>query len=100
MGGYLDLATVDLLAEKTGGESFYYPNWAFPRDCLRLAKELSHAVAREQGYAALMKVRCSNGLQVAHYSGGFTQHTFGADLELTGVSEDSGMGVTFAYDGK
>ncbi|KAK3074053.1 COPII coat Sec23p-Sfb3p heterodimer component [Teratosphaeriaceae sp. CCFEE 6253] len=100
MGGYLDLATVGLLAEKTGGESFYYPNWAFPRDCLRLAKELSHAVVREQGYAALMKVRCSNGLQVAHYSGGFTQHTFGADLELAGVSEDSGMGVTFAYDGK
>ena len=100
MGGYLDIATIGLVAEKTGGETYYYPNWSYPRDCLRLEKELSHTLQREQGYAALMKVRCSNGLQVAHYSGNFTQHTFGADLELASVTEDSSMSVTFAYDGK
>lgn len=100
MGGYLDIATIGFIAEKTGGETYYYPNWTFPRDCLRLQKELSHTLQREQGYAALMKVRCSNGLQVAHYSGNFTQHTFGADLELASITEDSGMSVTFSYDGK
>ncbi|KAK3674511.1 COPII coat Sec23p-Sfb3p heterodimer component [Recurvomyces mirabilis] len=100
VGGYLDIATIGFVAEKTGGETFYYPNWSYPRDCLRLAKEISHTLRREQGYAALMKVRCSNGLQVAHYSGNFTQHTFGADLELASVTQDSGMSVTFAYDGK
>lgn len=99
-GGYLDIATVGSVAEKTGGETFYYPNWAWPRDTLRLRKELEHTVQREQGYAALMKVRCSNGLQVAHYSGNFTQHTFGADLELASTTEDTGMAVTFSYDGK
>jgi protein transport protein SEC24 len=100
MGGYLDIATIGFIAEKTGGETYYFPNWSYPRDCLRLEKELTHTLRREQGYAALMKVRCSNGLQVAHYSGNFTQHTFGADLELASVTEDSGMSVTFAYDGK
>ncbi|KXL47823.1 hypothetical protein M433DRAFT_23215 [Acidomyces richmondensis BFW] len=100
MGGYLDIATIGYVAEKTGGECYYYPNWSYPRDCLRLEKELSHCVQREQGYAALMKVRCSNGLQVAHYTGNFTQHTFGADLELASVTEDTAMAVTFAYDGK
>ncbi|KAI7221880.1 Sec23/Sec24 family protein [Hortaea werneckii] len=100
MGGYLDIATIGFVAEKTGGETFYYPNFTFPRDNLRLAKELAHTVQRDQGYAALMKVRCSQGLQLAHYSGNFTQHTFGADLELASVTEDSGMDVTFAYDGK
>ncbi|EMC96056.1 hypothetical protein BAUCODRAFT_34824 [Baudoinia panamericana UAMH 10762] len=100
MGGYLDIATIGFLAEKTAGETFYYPNWSYPRDCLRVAKEISHTLQRNQGYAALMKVRCSQGLQVAHYSGNFTQHTFGADLELASVTEDTGMGVTFAYDGK
>ncbi|KAK5115180.1 hypothetical protein LTR85_009938 [Meristemomyces frigidus] len=100
IGGYLDVATVGFVAEKTGGETYYYPNWSYPRDCLRLEKELAHTLQREQGYAALMKVRCSNGLQVAHYSGNFTQHTFGADLELASVTQDSGMSVTFAYDGK
>ncbi|KAK5115701.1 hypothetical protein LTR62_000790 [Meristemomyces frigidus] len=100
MGGYLDLATIGFVAEKTGGETFYFPNWSYPRDCLRLQKELSHTLRRDQGFAALMKVRCSNGLQVAHYSGNFTQHTFGADLELASITEDTGMSVTFAYDGK
>ena len=99
-GGYLDITTVGHVAEKTGGDTFYFPNWAYPRDLLRLRKELEHTVQRDQGYAALMKVRCSNGLQVAHYSGNFTQHTFGADLELANVSEDTGMSVTFGYDGK
>jgi protein transport protein SEC24 len=96
----LDITTVGHVAEKTGGDTFYFPNWAYPRDLLRLRKELEHTVQRDQGYAALMKVRCSNGLQVAHYSGNFTQHTFGADLELANVSEDTGMSVTFGYDGK
>lgn len=99
-GGYLDITTVGSLAEKTGGDTFYYPNWAYPRDTLRLQKELEHTVQRGQGYGSLMKVRCSNGLQVAHYSGNFTQHTFGADLELASVTEDTGMAVTFGYDGK
>jgi len=100
MGGHLDIATVGFAAEKTGGETYYFPNWSYPRDWLRLEKELAHTVQREQGYASLMKVRCSNGLQIAHYSGNFTQHTFGADLELASVTEDSAMSVTFAYDGK
>lgn len=99
-GGYLDIATIGHVSEKTGGETFYYPNWAWPRDTLKLAKELSHCVQREQGYAVLMKVRCSNGLQIAHYSGNFTQHTFGADLEMGSVTEDSSVAVTFSYDGK
>lgn len=99
-GGYLDITTVGHIAEKTGGDTFYFPNWAYPRDTLRLRKELEHTVQRDQGYAALMKVRCSNGLQVAHYSGNFTQHTFGADLELASVTQDTGMAVTFGYDGK
>ena len=60
----------------------------------------SEMCIRDRGYAALMKVRCSNGLQVSHYSGNFTQHTFGADLELASITEDTGMCVTFTYDGK
>jgi len=99
-GRYLDVTTVGLVAEKTGGETFYYSNWAYPRDKLKLEKEIIHAVQRTQGYAALVKVRCSNGLQIAHYTGNFTQHTFGADLEMGTISEDSAIAVTFSYDGK
>lgn len=65
-----------------------------------MSKELAHTVTRETGYQALMKVRCSNGLQVSNYHGNFLQHTFGADLEIAGVDADKAIGVLFSYDGK
>lgn len=66
----------------------------------KLTKEVERAVTRETGYQALMKVRCSNGLQVSSYHGNFLQHSFGADLELGSVDADKALGVMFSYDGK
>ena len=57
-------------------------------------------MTRETGYQALMKVRCSNGLQVSAYHGNFVQHTFGADLEIGVFDADKALSVTFGYDGK
>ncbi|KAM5365908.1 hypothetical protein ACJZ2D_010741 [Fusarium nematophilum] len=99
-GGYLDIATIGHVSATTGGETFYYPNFIAPRDTLKLSLEISHAVNRETGFQALMKVRCSNGLQVSAYHGNFIQHTFGADLEIGVIDADKAMGVTFSYDGK
>lgn len=99
-GGYLDIATVGHVSTTTGGETFYYPNFIAPRDGLKLSSEITHAVTRESGYQALMKVRCSNGLQVQGYHGNFIQHTFGADLELGVFDADKAMGVSFSHDGK
>lgn len=99
-GGYLDIATVGHVSSTTGGEAFYYPNFVAPRDNTKLAMEIKHVVTRETGYQALMKVRCSNGLQVNSYHGNFIQHTFGADLEIGITDADKAIGVTFGYDGK
>ncbi|KAI9801720.1 MAG: COPII coat Sec23p-Sfb3p heterodimer component [Piccolia ochrophora] len=107
-GGYLDIATVDNnqsvesghVSAATGGETFYYPNFHSPRDTTKLSKEIKHTLVRETGYQALMKVRCSNGLQVSSYHGNFVQHTFGADLEFGAVDADKAIGVLFSYDGK
>ncbi len=57
-------------------------------------------MTRETGYQALMKVRCSNGLQVSAYHGNFYHHTFGADLEFGVIDADKAVGVLFSYDGK
>lgn len=108
-GGYLDLAAIGMLnmimqhdnklnlvghiSEKTGGEVYYYPNFHSPRDNLRLSKEIKHTVTRETGFQALMKVRCSNGLQISDYLGNFTQHTVGGDLEF-GVIDADKVGKT------
>ena len=84
----------------TGGEVFHYPNFHAPRDGARVGVDLKHTVTRETGYQALMKVRCSNGLQVSSYHGNFQQHTFGADLEFGTIDADKAIGVMFSYDGK
>lgn len=99
-GGYLDIATIGHVSTTTGGETYYYPNFIAPRDGLKLSAEITHAVTRETGYQALMKVRCSNGLQVSAYHGNFIQHTFGADLEIGVTDADKALGVSFSYDGK
>jgi protein transport protein SEC24 len=88
------------VSASSGGETFYYPNFISPRDNEKLRLEILRTVTRETGYQALLKVRCSNGLQVASYHGNFTQHTFGADIEFGVVDADKAMGVIFSYDGK
>jgi protein transport protein SEC24 len=99
-GQYMDIATIGHISALTGGEVFLYPNFYAPRDHVKMADEIKHAVNRETGYQALMKVRCSNGLQVSSYHGSFLQHTFGADLEIGTIDADKAMGVIFSYDGK
>lgn len=99
-GGYMDVATIGHVSRLTGGEVFFYPNFMAPRDSLKYMTEIERAITREIGFQALMKVRCSNGLQVASYHGGFLQHSFGADLEIGTIDADKALGVIFSYDGK
>ncbi|KAG8529584.1 uncharacterized protein KY384_006221 [Bacidia gigantensis] len=99
-GKYMDVATIGHASAVSGGETYFYPNFVSPRDSLQLAQDIRHTVTRETGYQALMKVRCSNGLQVSSYHGNFTQHTFGADLEFGVIDADKAVGVMFSYDGK
>lgn len=99
-GKYMDIATIGHLSAVSGGQTYFYPNYIAPRDSLQLAQEIKHTLTRETGYQALMKVRCSNGLQVSSYHGNFLQHNFGADLEFGVIDSDKSVGVMFSYDGK
>lgn len=63
----------------------------FPRDSLKLYKELTHELTRDTGYQALMKVRCSNGLQVSTYHGNLFHHMFGTGLEFSSIDADMRM---------
>lgn len=84
----------------SGGETFFYPNFHAARDSLKLSEEIKRTVTRDTGFQALMKVRCSNGLQVSSYHGNFLQHNSGADLEFGVIDADKAIGVLFSYDGK
>ena len=78
----------------------HYPNWHGPRDNLKLSAEVKHIVTRETGYQAVMKVRCSNGLQISTYHGNFKQQSSVSDLEFGTIDADKSVGVMFSYDGK
>ncbi|KAF3931865.1 hypothetical protein ABW19_dt0206606 [Dactylella cylindrospora] len=97
---YIDVATLGHLSATTGGDTFFFPNFVASRDGPKVIKEIAHAVTRECGFQALMKVRCSNGLQVNSYHGNFLQKTFGGDLEMGVIDADKSISVMFTYDGK
>ncbi|KAA8896210.1 hypothetical protein FN846DRAFT_966004 [Sphaerosporella brunnea] len=98
---YIDLAAIGHVAATTGGETFFYPNFVKERDSKKLADELCHTFHRATGYQALMKVRCSNGLQVTAYHGNFFQTgVSSADVEFSNIDEDKAVAVMFSHDGK
>ncbi|KAF3099744.1 COPII coat Sec23p-Sfb3p heterodimer component [Orbilia oligospora] len=97
---YIDVATLGHLSATSGGDTFFFPNFVATRDGPKVEKEFAHAITRENGFQALMKVRCSNGLQVNSYHGNFLQKTFQGDLEMGVIDADKSVSVMFTYDGK
>lgn len=69
--GYVDLATVGALTEKTGGQVFLYPGFNARKDGLALQRDIFHDVTRQTGFDGVMIVRCSAGLKVAEHFGNF-----------------------------
>lgn len=98
---YMDVATIGHISATTGGETYLYTNFVKERDSKKLGDELAHALHRNAGYQALMKVRCSTGLQVTAYHGNFLQHGGpSADIEFGVIDEDKAMCIMFSHDGK
>jgi protein transport protein SEC24 len=69
--GYVDLATIGALTEKTSGQIYLYPGFNSRKDGLALQRDLYHNVTRTTGYDGIMIVRCSAGLKVAEHFGNF-----------------------------
>ncbi|GFR39599.1 hypothetical protein Agub_g59 [Astrephomene gubernaculifera] len=66
---YCDIASLADLATTTGGTVYSYAPYNALADFDQLVNDLSWNVARQQGLEAVMRVRCSNGLDVESYSG-------------------------------
>jgi hypothetical protein len=67
--GYCDIATLSELATTTGGTVYSYTPYNPLTDFDQVVNDLSWNVARQQGLEAVMRVRCSTGLDVESYSG-------------------------------
>ena len=96
---YVDLATIGVLSEKTGGQVFLYPGFNSRKDGYAFQRDLYHDVTRYTGYDAVMIVRVSAGLKVAEQFGNF-YHRSGHEMDLPSVDSDKTFAVRLEHDGK
>lgn len=95
--GYSDAATLGQLAKHTGGALTLMAGFSAPRDGAALASALAHSLSREQGWEAVMRVRCSQGLKIASFHGHFFVR--GTDLlALPNVDADKSFSITLALE--
>ncbi|KAG6513913.1 hypothetical protein ZIOFF_024250 [Zingiber officinale] len=77
---------------------YYYP-FSAVSDPGKLYNDLRWNLSRPQGFEAVMRVRCSQGLQVQEYAGSFCKR-IPTDIDLPAIDCDKTIMVTFKYDDK
>ena len=58
---FIDLATLGVVSNLTGGDIRYYPGFNGAHDSAKIAYQLDHDVHRETGSDGVMRIRCSDG---------------------------------------
>lgn len=96
---YVDIASISVVPRTTGGQVYYYYPFSALADSAKLYNDLRWNVARPQGFEAVLRVRCSQGLQVQEYSGNFCKR-IPTDVDLPGIDCDKTIMVTFKHDDK
>ncbi|XP_068661634.1 protein transport protein SEC24 C-like [Aristolochia californica] len=96
---YVDIASLSVVPRTTGGQIYYYYPFSAICDSAKLHNDLRWNLTRPQGLEAVMRVRCSQGLQVQEYSGNFCKR-IPTDVDLPGIDCDKTIMVTFKHDDK
>ncbi|XP_011628219.1 protein transport protein Sec24-like At4g32640 [Amborella trichopoda] len=96
---YVDIASISVVPITTGGQVYCYYPFSSISDSAKLYNDLRWNVTRPQGFEAVMRVRCSQGLQVQDYFGNFCKR-IPTDVDLPGIDCDKTIMVTFKHDDK
>ncbi|KAL8236458.1 hypothetical protein R6Q59_017539 [Mikania micrantha] len=96
---YVDIASISIIPRTTGGQVYYYHPFSALSDPAKLYNDLRWNVTRPQGFEAVMRVRCSQGLQVQEYSGNFCKR-IPTDVDLPVIDCDKSIMVTLKHDDK
>ncbi|XP_039123746.1 protein transport protein Sec24-like CEF isoform X2 [Dioscorea cayenensis subsp. rotundata] len=96
---FVDIASISVVSKTTGGQVYYYYPFSALSDSAKLYNDLRWNISRPQGSEAVMRVRCSQGLQVQEYSGNFCKR-IPTDIDLPGIDCDKAIMVTFKHDDK
>uniref|UniRef100_A0A7N0TRM7 Uncharacterized protein n=1 Tax=Kalanchoe fedtschenkoi TaxID=63787 RepID=A0A7N0TRM7_KALFE len=96
---YVDIASISVVPRTTGGQVYYYYPFSAISDPAKLYNDLRWNVTRPQGLEAVMRVRCSQGLQVQEYYGNFCKR-IPTDVDLAAIDCDKTIMVTLKHDDK
>nr|CAB3489788.1 unnamed protein product [Digitaria exilis] len=96
---YVDIASISVVPQTTGGRVYYYYPFSALSDPAKLFNDLRWNISRPQGFEAVMRVRCSQGLQVQDYFGNFCKRV-PTDIDLPAIDSDKTVMVTFKHDDK
>lgn len=96
---YVDIASISAVPRTTGGQVYYYYPFSAVSDTAKLYNDLRWNISRPQGCEAVMRVRCSQGLQVQEYMGNFCKR-IPTDIDLPAIDCDKTIMVTFKHDDK
>ncbi|KAL3655073.1 Protein transport protein Sec24B [Castilleja foliolosa] len=96
---YVDIASLSVIPKTTGGQVYYYYPFSALSDTSKLYNDLRWNVTRPQGFEAVMRVRCSQGIQVQEYSGNFCRR-IPTDVDLPAIDCDKTIMVTLKHDDK
>lgn len=96
---YVDIASISVVPNTTGGRVYYYYPFSALSDPAKLFNDLRWNISRPQGFEAVMRVRCSQGLQVQDYFGNFCKRV-PTDIDLPSIDSEKTVMVTFKHDDK
>ncbi|KAL7099354.1 hypothetical protein ACP275_09G079200 [Erythranthe tilingii] len=96
---YVDIASLSVIPRTTGGQVYYYYPFSALSDSAKLSNDLRWNVTRPQGFEAVMRVRCSQGIQVQEYAGNFCKR-IPTDVDLPAIDCDKTIMVTLKHDDK
>ncbi|KAL2324013.1 hypothetical protein Fmac_023071 [Flemingia macrophylla] len=96
---YVDIASISVIPRTTGGQVYYYYPFSALSDTAKLYNDLRWNITRPQGFEAVMRVRCSQGIQVQEYFGNFCKR-IPTDVDLPGIDCDKTFMVTLKHDDK
>uniref|UniRef100_A0A1J3JSF0 Protein transport protein Sec24-like CEF n=3 Tax=Noccaea caerulescens TaxID=107243 RepID=A0A1J3JSF0_NOCCA len=96
---YVDMASISDIPRTTGGQVYCYYPFSALSDPPKLYNDLRWNITRPQGFEAVMRVRCSQGIQVQEYSGNFCKR-IPTDIDLPAIDCDKAVMVTLKHDDK
>ncbi|XP_010521258.1 PREDICTED: protein transport protein Sec24-like At4g32640 isoform X2 [Tarenaya hassleriana] len=96
---YVDIASISVIPRTTGGQVYHYYPFSALSDPPKLYNDLRWNITRPQGFEAVMRVRCSQGIQVQEYSGNFCKR-IPTDIDLPAIDCDKAIMVTLKHDDK